>query len=50
MANKIIDGLFVGDSESSQDIDFLVQNKISSVVNTSCLENRTSFSSYGKMK
>ena len=48
MANKIIDGLFVGDAESSQDMGFLVQNKILSVVNTSCKECKNSFGAYGE--
>lgn len=34
-ASKIIDGLFIGNKEASQDIDFIVSNKISSIVNSS---------------
>eukprot|EP00949_MAST-11_sp_MAST-11-sp1_P004672 g4672.t1 len=33
MATKIKDGLFLGDAETSQDIDFLVSNKITHVIN-----------------
>ena len=47
MASKVIDGLFVGDGESSQDLGFLMQNKIFSVVNTSCLQYGNNFSTYG---
>ena len=31
MATKLKDGVFIGDAEASQDIDFLVSNKIQSV-------------------
>ena len=33
MATKLKDGVFIGDAESSQDIDFLVSNKITRVIN-----------------
>ena len=33
MATKLKDGVFIGDAEASQDIDFLVSNKIQYVIN-----------------
>ena len=33
MATKLKDGVFIGDAEASQDIDFLVSNKITRVIN-----------------
>ena len=32
-ASKIIDGLFIGNKEASQDVDFIVSNKIGSIIN-----------------
>ena len=33
MATKIIDGLFLGDLESAHDVDFLVSNKVTHIIN-----------------
>eukprot|EP00947_MAST-08B_sp_MAST-8B-sp1_P001697 g1697.t1 len=33
MATKLKDGVFIGDAESSQDIEFMVANKIRSIIN-----------------
>ena len=33
MATKVKDGLFLGDAETSQDIDFLVSNKVTHIIN-----------------
>jgi len=33
MATKIVDGLFLGDLESAHDVDFLVSNKVTHIIN-----------------
>ena len=33
MASKLKDGVFIGDAESSQDIEFMVANKIRAIIN-----------------
>ena len=37
MAAKLKDGLFIGDADTSQDVEFLELNKISNLVNLSGL-------------
>jgi hypothetical protein len=32
-ASKIVDGIFIGNKEAAQDFDFIMSNKISSIVN-----------------
>ena len=50
MASKVLDGLFVGDAESSLDLDFLSLNKISSIVNTTGGQVPNRFSTHGKIE
>jgi hypothetical protein len=47
MASKVIDGLFIGDAESSLDAEFLALNKISNLINTSGRNISNKFSSSG---
>lgn len=47
MAAKVKDGLFVGDSESAADQDFLELNKISNLANFACAEVPNVWSSHG---
>ena len=47
MAAKICDGLFIGDADSSFDLDFLSMNKIANLINTSGTECPNRYSSQG---
>ncbi len=47
MAAKIKDGLFIGDSESSQDAEFLDLNKICNLVNLAGREVPNKWASHG---
>ena len=38
MCTKIKDGLFIGDFESSQDIEFIETNKVTYIMNCAALE------------
>ncbi|PHJ16011.1 dual specificity catalytic domain-containing protein, partial [Cystoisospora suis] len=42
-AAKIKDGLFIGDLHAAQDLDFLMSNKITHIVNCSCIDTPNFF-------
>ena len=46
-AIKIKDALFIGDKESSQDLDFLFSSKVTHIINTASLEVKDEWSSIG---
>ena len=46
-AVKIKDGLFIGDKETSQDLDFIITSKVTHIINTSETEVENEWSSIG---
>lgn len=46
-AVKIKDALFLGDKESSQDLDFLISSKITHIINAACQEVKDEWASIG---
>ena len=47
MATKLKDGLFVGDAETSQDVEFVEMSKIGYIVNCAGLEVPNQWEHYG---
>lgn len=46
-AVKVFDGLFIGDKDSSQDLDFLVSSKVSHIINCASCEVKDEWGSIG---